>query len=305
MGIEGEDDSRVMDGISVLRDINFGKKVDLKGDIAVVGGGNVAIDVARTALRIGALSVTLLYRRSRKEMPAHEMEISDAIDEGVDPKYLTNPVKITANEDGLSVECVKMQLGEPDSSGRCKVSAIEGSEFVVDCDTLVFATGQHPDVKQLAENAGLQLLPNGRFQYDEVTNMTSRDGVFVAGGVMDAQSNVVGSMASGRKAALAIDNYIQDRSIEDRTVKHNLAVAAQKEMIYRIHLEDSAPQEMPKQKFRDNFDLVELGFNDVQAHEESIRCMMCGFSMVDEDQCIGCGACVSVCPENCITLVKN
>ena len=281
-------------------DVNVGKKA------VVIGAGPVGTDTARTLKRLGVADVTCVCIECDDDIPAPSDELRDAMDEGVEFITSAAPRRMISDFSELQgVEFQKLEGFSRDETGRLIVDAIEGSEFVVDCDTLVFATGQHPDVKQLAENAGLQLLPNGRFQYDEVTNMTSRDGVFVAGGVMDAQSNVVGSMASGRKAALAIDNYIQDRSIEDRTVKHNLAVAAQKEMIYRIHLEDSAPQEMPKQKFRDNFDLVELGFNDVQAHEESIRCMMCGFSMVDEDQCIGCGACVSVCPENCITLVKN
>ena len=282
-----------------LVDVNVGKKA------VVIGAGSVSTDTARTLRRLGVPDVTCVCIESEQAIPAPADEISDAKEEGV--KFITEAVPRRMISDFSALQGVEFQMVESighDEQGRFVVNGKVGSEFTVDCDTMIFATGQRADVRQLAVNSGLELLPNGRFKMDEATNMTSREGVFAAGGVTEARSSLVSAMASGRKAALAIDNYIQKRQIEDRSVRKDLAVAPQKEMIYRIHLEDSAPQEMPKQKFRDTFDLVERGYDTTQAHEEAIRCMKCGYSMVDSDKCLGCGACVSGCPENCITLVS-
>ena len=273
MGIEGEDDARVMDGISVLRDINFGKKVDLKGDIAVVGGGNVAIGVARTALRIGASSVTLLYRRSRKEMPAHEMEISDAIDEGVDPKYLTNPVKITPKKDGLCVECVKMQLGEPDSSGRCKVSAIEGSEFELKFARVVMAIGQKIVVP---DGFDVELSRRGRVVADEKSLMTSRKGVFAGGDCVTGPWSVIDAIAAGRAAARSIDRYLGgDGKIDQKYI------ADEQDDPYIGRLEGFASLSrehaecLPVKDRIPGFAQVECALTEQQARREASRCLKC------------------------------
>jgi len=273
MGIEGEDDPRVMDGISVLRDINFGKKVDLKGDIAVVGGGNVAIDVARTALRIGASSVTLLYRRSRKEMPAHEMEISDAIDEGVDPKYLTNPVKITPKKDSLSVECVKMQLGEPDSSGRCKVSAIDGSEFDLKFDRVVMAIGQKIVVP---DGFDVELSRRGRVLADEKSLMTSRKGVFAGGDCVTGPWSVIDAIAAGRAAASSIDRYLGgDGKIDQKYI----ADEEDDPCIGRLEGFSSLSREhadcLPVKDRIPGFAQVECALSEEQAVKEASRCLKC------------------------------
>lgn len=280
-----------------LVDVNVGKKA------IVIGAGPVATDTARTLKRLGVPEVTCACIEDEASIPAPADELAEAREEGIEFVTSAAPVRMISDFSALKgIEFKKVESCSRNEAGSFVINTVEGSEFTIDCDTLIFATGQRADVKQLAENAGLELLPNGRFRCDEKTNMTSREGVFVAGGVLVARSSVVGSMASGRKAALAIDNYIQGRELEDRSVMHDLAVAPQSEMIYRIHLEDSVPQDMPKQRFRDTFDQVELGFTDVQAHEESIRCMKCGFSFVDTEKCLGCGACISGCPENCITL---
>jgi len=120
-----------MDGASFLRDVNLGKKVKLGEKVAVLGGGNSAVDSARVALRTGAKHVTMIYRRTRAEMPAADEEIEDALQEGIEINFLQNPTRFTRNGDGLDVECIRMQLGEPDASGRRRPEPIQGSEFTV------------------------------------------------------------------------------------------------------------------------------------------------------------------------------
>jgi len=129
LGMPGEDDERVLDGIHLLRSIHFGNIKELKGKIAVVGGGNVAIDVARSSLRLGADKVTILYRRTEKEMPAAEEEVKDALEEGVEINFLVAPTKASAKDDKLEVECIRMELGEPDASGRRRPVPIEGTDI--------------------------------------------------------------------------------------------------------------------------------------------------------------------------------
>lgn len=271
----------------------------------MIGAGSVATDTARTLKRLGVADVICACIEDEANIPAASDELFEAREEGIEFMTSVSPCRMISDFSTLQgVAFKKVDSCSRDENSRFIIHCKEDSEFVIDCDTLIFATEQRADIKQIAENAGIALLPNGRFQYDEKTNMTSREGAFVAGGVMEARGSVVSAMAPRRKVALAIDNYIQGRELEDRTIKHDLTVAPQKEMIYRIHLEDSAPQDMPKQRYRDTFEKVELGFSDVQAHEEAIRCMKCGFTFIDTEKCLGCGACISGCPENCITL-KN
>jgi len=184
MGIEGEEDPRVLDGIKTLRKINFGKDVNLKAHIGVVGGGNVAVDIARSSLRKGAKSVKIIYRRTKNEMPAYAHEVEDAIDEGVELMFLTNPTKIIKDKEKLKVECIKMELGKPDSSGRRRPVPIEGSEFILKLDKLIFGIGQSCD----AEGFGVELNKKGRVEVKDETQKTSKKGVF-AGGDRDGSRN--------------------------------------------------------------------------------------------------------------------
>ncbi len=212
MGIEGEDDPRVLDGIKTLRQINFGKNVDLKGDIGVVGGGNVAIDIARCSLRKGAKSVKIIYRRTKKEMPAYAHEVEDAIDEGVEMLFLTNPTKIIKDKDKLKVECIKMELGKPDSSGRRRPVPIEGSEFILDLDRLIFGIGQRCD----AEGFGVELNKRGRVLAEEETQETSKKGVFAGGDLVTGPQTVIWAVQGGRLAAKSIDKYLGGDGIIDQ-----------------------------------------------------------------------------------------
>jgi NADPH-dependent glutamate synthase beta subunit-like oxidoreductase len=164
MRIPGEEDPRVLDGLSVLWDLNLEGHSDLKGRVAVVGGGNVAIDVARCALRVGAEQGSMLYRRTRQEMPASPEEIEAALNEGVKIDFLVNPIRVIAENECLKVECIRMKLGAPDASGRRRPVPIEGSEFIVEVDRLVMAIGQKAVIP---EGIDITLDKRGYIQADE------------------------------------------------------------------------------------------------------------------------------------------
>jgi glutamate synthase (NADPH/NADH) small chain len=184
--------------------INVGKNV------AVVGAGNVAMDSARTALRLGAENVYIVYRRSEKEMPAREEEIHHAGDEGVQFKLLTNPVKIIGDENGWvkGIECSKMCLGEPDESGRCRPETIEDSNFVLDVETVVVAVGQTPNPLVPQTTTGLKTGRRGTIDADEF-GQTSRMGVWAGGDIVTGAATVINAMGAGKVAARSIDEYLK------------------------------------------------------------------------------------------------
>jgi len=182
-------------------------------NVAVVGAGNVAMDSARTALRLGAEEVSIVYRRSRNEMPAREEEIENAEEEGIDFKLLRNPVKIIGDGDGWvkELECVKMELGEPDSSGRPRPIAIEGSNFTIPVDTVVIAIGQGPNPLLSKKTPELETTEWDNIIVDEETYETSIEGVFAGGDVIGGSATVIAAMGDGRKAANEIHAYLQKK----------------------------------------------------------------------------------------------
>lgn len=208
MGIEGEELEGVMQGIEFLRKVNMGEEVKLGERVIVVGGGNTAIDVARTALRLGA-KVTVVYRRSREEMPANPREVEEAEEEGVEFIFLANPVKIHGNGKVEKVELIRMKLGEPDESGRRRPVPIEGSNFFLEADNVILAIGQYCDDSFL-EELGIEA-KHGKAVVDEVTLQTSIEGVFAGGDLILGPSTVIESIATGRKAALMIDLYLKGK----------------------------------------------------------------------------------------------
>ena len=178
--------------------------------VAVVGGGNVAMDAARTALRLGAEHVYNVYRRSRQEMPAREEEIVNAIEEGVDVRFLTNPVCILANENRWvrAIECIQMRLGEPDDSGRRRPVPIEGSEHVIDVEVVVMAIGNGANPLLPSVTPGLQTNRWGNIVADEETGQTSMKGVWAGGDIVTGAATVILAMGAGRKSARAIHHYL-------------------------------------------------------------------------------------------------
>lgn len=190
----------------------YNTPIRLGRKIAVIGGGNVAMDSARTSLRLGAEKVYLVYRRSREEMPAREEEIENAFEEGIEPRLLTNPIRILGDDKGWvkGLECVRMELTEPDDSGRRRPVPIADSEHVIDVDMVVVAIGQGPNPLLTSTTPDLELTKWGNIVADEETGRTSKKGVFAGGDIVTGAATVILAMGAGKKAARSIDQYLKD-----------------------------------------------------------------------------------------------
>ena len=218
LGIPGENLNGVFSANEYLTRSNLMKAFDPKYDtpiissrnVAVVGGGNVAMDSARTALRLGAENVFIVYRRSPKEMPARIEEIHHAEQEGVQFKLLTNPVAILGNEKGWAtgMQCLRMELGEPDDSGRRRPVPVKGSDFIIDVDTVIIAIGNSPNPLIPQSSPDLATGRWGTIVADQETGATSKPGVFAGGDIVTGAATVILAMGAGRKAARAIHEYL-------------------------------------------------------------------------------------------------
>lgn len=270
MNIPGEDDIRVQDGLSLLQAISYGEKVDVSGDISIVGGGNVAIDVARSVLRLGAKSVTIIYRRSKDEMPANPEEVAEALHEGVKFEFLSTPIRIVTDERKLKVECIRMKLVSPDSGVRKQPIPIEGSNFFIETDRLIMAIGQKSEVFE-----GLELKKNGFIAVNKDME-TSIKGVFAGGDVVHGPLNVIAAIRAGRIAAVSIDKYLGGNGdIEQQLIppeKDDPWMGREEGFCYAERI--TMPLREVSLRFN-NFDLVELGFTEDMAINESKRCLRC------------------------------
>ncbi len=192
---------------------NHATPIRVGKNVAVVGGGNVAMDAARTSLRLGAEHVYIVYRRGEEELPARREEVHHAKAEGIDFKLLNNPVEVIGDEDGWVKElrCIKMELGEPDASGRRRPVAIEGSEFNLAVDTVVVAIGQGPNPLVQATTPGMDTNKRGNIVADEETGATTKPGVFAGGDIVTGAATVILAMGAGKKAAVAIDAYLKEK----------------------------------------------------------------------------------------------
>jgi heterodisulfide reductase subunit A-like polyferredoxin len=268
----------------------------------VIGGGNVAIDAARTALRLGAKEVSILYRRSRDEMPANSWEIEAAEKEGIRLQILTAPVEVMAKDGRVSgVRCIKMELGEPDASGRRRPIPIKGSEFIVPADTMIASVAQAPEISFLDESHGLEVTSKGTFSVDPHTLATNRPGVFAGGDVARGPWILIQAIADGRRGALSIDRYL--RRVDLLTPREQIplpVVDLSKEEINEMIEEgkvDLTPRtmapELPEQERIQDFREVELVLTEEQAKQEAARCLACGI-------CSECHLCVQVCKREAI-----
>ncbi len=221
MGISGENFNGVYSANEFLTRVNLMKAYDPEYDtkvrvgkhVVVVGGGNVAMDAARSALRLGAEEVSIVYRRGEDEMPARREEIEHAKEEGINFRLLTNPVGILGDEkfNVTAVECIKMELGEPDKSGRRSPVPVEGSEFTIPADVVVIAIGTSPNPIIFKGSEGLDQNRRGTVVADEETGATSKCGVFAGGDVVTGAATVISAMGAGKKAAKAIDEYLKEK----------------------------------------------------------------------------------------------
>ncbi|RLF98269.1 MAG: dihydropyrimidine dehydrogenase [Thaumarchaeota archaeon] len=212
-GIPGLDLDGVEMALTFLEEVKFGKRRSIDGIVWVVGGGNVAVDAARTALRLGAKSVKIMYRRTRSEMPAFHEEVEEALREGVEIEFLTQPVEIIGEGGRVRrVKCIRMKLGEPGPDGRRRPIPIEGSEFEVEADHVIFAIGEEPESGWIKEEYDIELTNRKAIKIDSRFR-TSRDGVFAGGDVVRGPSDYALAVADGIKAANEIDRYLKSRNL--------------------------------------------------------------------------------------------
>jgi heterodisulfide reductase subunit A-like polyferredoxin len=288
LGIEGEDFNGVYPGMDYLRRVNLGEKVPLGDRVAVIGGGNVAMDAVRTALRQGSAKPFIIYRRSEAEMPASADEVTECRDEGIEIMTLTNPVRVVA-ENGrvVGIECVRMQLGEPDQSGRRRPEAIPGSEFIIEVDAVVPAIGQESDWACLTDECACTLSDWGTMKVDPVTLQTSDSDIFAGGDAVTGPATVVEAIEAGKQAAISIDRYLQGTDMQAGREKNLHAVED-------VPLEGRARQPRTPMPHMDaarrvkNFEEVQLGYDEAASQLEGQRCLACGI-------CSECYQCVKAC----------
>jgi heterodisulfide reductase subunit A-like polyferredoxin len=291
--IEGEDSEGVIYGVDFLRRVSLDEKVSIGKKVAVVGGGDVAIDTARTAIRMGS-DVTILYRRSRVEMPAREEEVLQAELEGVKIEFLTNPVKVLTQNGRLKgLRCIRMELGAPDDSGRRRPIPIEGSEFDLDVDTLFPAIGQVPDTSFL-EDSGIRVAKRGTIEVDPLTLETNREGVFAGGDCQTGPGIAIEAIASGQRAAESIIRYLKGENLrEGREPEGAKPVELSAvDWLQKPQRREKMPTLSLKKRVS-SFEEIEKGLGEEQALREAARCLNCGI-------CSECMQCVAACKADAI-----
>jgi len=299
LDIPGVELGGVQYGLEFLKNVSMGNKVATMKKVAVIGGGNVAIDAARTALRLGAEEVSIVYRRSKQEMPAYEEAVQIAEAEGVKFLYLTAPARILGkNVEVYGIECIKMKLGEPDVSNNRTPVPINGSGFIVDVDTVVVAVGEVMDTRFWNGFRGTRDVP---FSVDQESLATGLPGVFASGDAVSGPASVIEAIAAGKRAAFSIDGYLTDKDLKTKQDKKVKRVGS----LPKQGMERKERQTMPllpvDQRVK-NFTEVKAGFTEKAAMMEVARCMTCGSKayIAYPEDCMTCYICELKCPNEAI-----
>ncbi|MFC1934264.1 NADH-quinone oxidoreductase subunit NuoF [Chloroflexota bacterium] len=282
VGIPGEleDVAGLYYGLRFLRDVKLGRQVRIGCRVAVIGGGNVALDAARTALRLGAGEVNIYYRRSRDEMPVTEVEYDQTVDEGIQVNFLISPTRIVnENWEVTGLQCIRMKLGEPDESGRRRPIPITGSEFFVAADNIVAAVGQAPDLSFLPADSALERTRWETLVVDSNTLATNISGIFAGGDFVTGPGMVIDAIAAGRRGAIAIDKYLNgDTSrVEIYDLKSRVVgelPGQEVEESWEVQPRLAVPI-LPPQDRKKSFNEVELSFPEEKARQEAKRCLRC------------------------------
>lgn len=332
MRVEGEEHPAVVGGIDFLRTVALGAPMDIGKNVAVVGGGNTAMDACRTAVRLGAENVYVIYRRTRDEMPAEDVEILEAEEEGVQFKYLTSPIAFSDADGKVCATLQKMQLGAPDQSGRRRPEPIAGATEALTLDTVIMAIGQYPN---LTGFECVEATKRNTVSADEETFRTSLDGVFAVGDMTNKGASIaIAAIGEAQKAAVVIDRYLHG---EAARYKKPYFVEREIPLEFFEKFEKKPRAKMPQlsaAERKTNFKEVSLGFAEDAAKKEAQRCLECGChdyfecklisyanqydvkperfagekhkrneenvnSLIarNTDKCILCGLCVRVCEE--------
>jgi heterodisulfide reductase subunit A-like polyferredoxin len=299
LGVEGEDLPGVLEGVQFLRAVNLGEKIKLGKKVAVVGGGNTAIDCARTAKRLGSEEVSIVYRRSRAEMPASAEEVAAAEDEGIKIEFLTTPTRfLPQNQKLAKTECVRMELGKPDASGRPRPVPVEGSEFVTSVDTVIAALGQAPETGFVKE-LGISVSKRGTIEIDPKTGATNIEGVFAGGDVVTGPAFVIDAIAAGSRAARSIDRYLKGEPLEVEEVEKEPEKLSEEEIKKlkkrfpsgkRVKMREERVEKRVK-----GFGEAALGYSLEEGLQEASRCLA-----GQMEGCIQCYECERRCEAGAI-----
>jgi NADPH-dependent glutamate synthase beta subunit-like oxidoreductase len=325
LGVEGEDLKGVYGGLDYLRSVNLGKRVNLGKKVAVIGGGNTAMDAVRSARRLGSKHVFILYRRTVEEMPSRPEEIEECREEGIPIHELSQPLRfIGENGKVKAIECIKMKLGGLDETGRRKPEPVAGSEFTMDVDAVITALGQEADWGCLTPECSCTLTGWGTMQVDPLTLQSGDPDIFSGGDAVRGPQSVIEAIADGREAAVSIHRYVQGQDLRLGREKVLTPISnPQKEKVNpsaRAQLSRLAPRQRVK-----NFSEVQKGFTKNVAVQQAERCLSCGSCCVqacpwgvmqfnhDITRAVKCDLCVekrgrdevpacySVCPTRCIS----
>lgn len=299
LGVAGEDLPGVTDGIKFLRQASSGEPVAVGSNVAVVGGGNTAVDCARTARRLGSGHVTLVYRRTRDEMPAAHEEVEALLQEGVEVQFLTAPVRFYEKDGKLAeMECIRMELGEPDSSGRRRPSPVKGSEFRVPVETVITALGQAVETS-FVQGLGVPTDKNGTISIDHATGATSVEGIFAGGDIVTGPAYVIDAIAAGKKAARSMNQYLKGEPVVAEAAAKGPEKLSEAEVAElgsrvvkaeRVHMLEEAPEVRVG-----NFGEVSRGLAPDTARIEASRCLAGQI-----EGCIECGECERRCEAKAI-----
>ncbi len=288
LGIEGEDLKGVYGGLDYLRRINLGESLAIGKNLAVIGGGNAAMDAVRSARRGGAENAFILYRRGLEEMPARPEEIEECLEEGIFIHTLTQPVRfIGENGKVIAVEYIKMRLTGQDESGRRKPEPIPGSEFTIEVDAVITAQGQESDWACLTPGCACTLTPWGTMKVDPLTLQSDDPDIFAGGDAIGGHQTVIEAIADGRRAAISIERYIEGQDLRlDRDTEWKTIRTPQKGKY------DPSPRsQMPRLEVQErvkNFNEVQTGLTEEMAVQEAQRCISCG------------SCCIQACPYDAI-----
>ncbi len=306
LGIAGEDLQGVIHGVTFMQMVNLGKDLKIGQRVAVVGGGNTAMDTARSSLRLGAKEVFILYRRTREEMPVDPEELEQVEEEGVKVHYLTTPIRVLS-QDGAKVSgvrCIRNRPGEPEADGRRRPIPVEGSEFDLAIDLLIPAVSQSPDISFLPEEIGLEISKWARLKVNPETFETNVAGLFAGGDFVTGPRDVIRVIADGRRAALSVHAYLSGETFQRRpgyfTQVPEVEIDPDLEKIRRQKIST-----LPVRERRSLQEEVALGFSKEAAVTEAARCLQCHvFTVFDRTKCILCGSCVDICPKFCFRMAR-
>jgi NADPH-dependent glutamate synthase beta subunit-like oxidoreductase/ferredoxin len=308
LGCLGQELGGVLSGIDFLRRVNTGEAVDVGERVAVIGGGNVAIDVARSAVRLGAKKVTVVYRRTREEMPADISEVAEAEAEGVEFRFLLSPAEITGKDGKAdSVMLQVMAPGEPDQRGRRKSVPVDGKYEFLKVSSVISAIGQSVDWGGLLDGSAVKTGKGGTAEADDVTLQTGESDIFVGGDALTGPRFVIDAIAAGKEGAISISRFVHEgqsltigRRIKDYAVFDKDSA--------RLSGYDRAPRQQAGSadaaESRSTFRDLRGTLTEEQVKAETARCLGCGSTVVDADACVGCGICTTKCKFDAIHLKR-